>query len=151
MIAVVLRWLLPGFGAGMAAIALLGAPGRGTPPLASLWGPRVETVGTAAQIIESDARQTWPRTEIRVAWPPGSAAEAPVGALSVGHEPPTHRIVLQHEIARFPPGARITVRVADGQPWADATDGFAPAWTIAMTLLRSLPAAAGAFLNRALR
>ena len=52
MIGFVFRWLLPGFGLAMVAMALIGAPWRGEPPLASLWHPRVETVVTRAEIIE---------------------------------------------------------------------------------------------------
>ena len=150
MIAFVFRWLLPGFGLGMMAIALLGAPGRGTPPLATLWGERVATTVTAAEIVENDPRHTWPRTEIRVAWPPGGTTEAPVGALSASARP-QQRAALEAELTRFPPGARIMVRTADGQPWVDATDGFALAWTIGAVLLGGLVAAIGIFLNRALR
>lgn len=150
MIAFVFRWLLPGFGLGMLAVALLGAPGRGTPPLATLWGERVATTVTAAEIVENDPRHSWRRTEIRVAWPPGGTAEAPVGALSASARA-HQRAALETELARFPPGARIMVRTADGQPWADATDGFALAWTIGMALAGAMLAAVGLFLNRALR
>jgi hypothetical protein len=150
MIAFVFRWVMPGFGVGMVAMALLGAPGRGAPPLASLWSAPVQTVVTQARIIESEGVVLYPRTAVFVAWPPGSGQEARVGAMSIG-QPMTHRRVLEMEVARFPPGASITVRVAEGRPWADVTDSFALAWTIGMALLGSLLAAVGVFLNRALR
>jgi hypothetical protein len=92
----------------------------------------------------------YPRTAVFVAWPPGTGQEAKVGAMSIG-QPMTHRRALEMEIARYPAGAPITVRVAAGHPWADATDGFALAWTIGMALLGSLLAAVGIVLNRALR
>lgn len=150
MIAFVFRWVLPGFGLGMVAMALLGAPGRGEPPLASLWGGRVETVVTAARIVEDPARFTLPRTEITVAWPPGTAGEAPVGGLYVSARP-NRRAALETVIARFPPGMPLTVRVAHGRPWADRTDLFALAWTLGAVFLGGLVAAVGIVLNRALR
>ena len=144
------RWLVPAVGLAFVAIGLAGAPGRGEPPLASLWGGRAETVVTSARILDNDPRFTWPRTEVRVAWPPGSTGEAPVGGLYLSARP-NHLAVLDAELARFPAGRPITVRVAYGQPWADRTDGFALAWTIGAVLLGGLVAAIGIFLNRALR
>lgn len=105
---------------------------------------------TAARILRDDPRFTWPRTEIRVAWPPGGSGEAPVGGLYLSARP-NHLVVLEAELARFPPGRRIVVRMAGGQPWADRTDGFALAWTIGAVLLGGLVAAIGIVLNRALR
>lgn len=150
MIGAVFRWVLPGFGLAMVAMALLGAPGRGAPPLASLWNARVETTVARAEILEADGAFLYPRTGVFVAWPPGSGGTAMVGAMSIG-QPMTHRRILEMEVERFPPGAPITVRVADGRPWADATDGFALAWTIGMALLGALLAVVGVVLNRALR
>ena len=150
MIGFVFRWLFPAVGLAFVAIGLLGAPGRGEPPLGSLWGGRVETVVTAARILENDPRFTWPRTEIAVAWPPGGAGEAPVGGLYLSARP-GHRAALEAEIAKYPPGTPVTVRVAHGQPWADRTDGFALGWTIGAVLLGGLVAAVGIVLNRALR
>lgn len=148
MIAFVFRWLFPMAGLGFLAVGLLGAPGRGDPPLASLWGGRAETVVTSGAIIRAGG--TWPRTEIRVAWPPGSATEAAVGALGVGARP--NRLdLLEAELARFPPGTPIRVRIARGLPHADRTDVFALAWTIGAVLLGGLVAAVGIVLNRALR
>lgn len=150
MIRFVFRWLLPGFGLAMVAMALVGAPGRGEPPLASLWHARLDSVVTRAEIIEADGPFPYPRTAIFVAWPPGSGGEAAVGGMSIG-QPMTHRRILEMEIARFPPGTPITLRVAGGRPWADRTDRFALAWTIGMAMLGALLAAIGVFLNRALR
>ncbi|WP_198372636.1 hypothetical protein [Roseomonas rosulenta] len=150
MIGFVFRWLLPAFGLGMVAMALLGAPGRGAPPLESLWHAPVQTTVTRARIIEPDGVFPYARTAVLVAWPPGSGEEAEVGAMSIG-EQTTHRRVLEMEVARFPAGTPITVRVAGGRPWADVADGFALAWTIGMTLLGSLLAAVGLFVNRVLR
>lgn len=150
MIGFVFRWLLPAFGLGMVAVALLRAPGRGAPPLASLWNAPVQTTITRAAVIEPHGVFPYARTAIFVAWPPGSGAEAMVGGLSIG-EQRVHRRVLEMEVARFPPGMPVTVRVAQGLPWADVTDGFALAWTIGMTLLGALLAAVGAFVNRVLR
>ena len=149
-IGVVFRWVFPAVGLLFVAVGALGAPGRGTPPLASLWGGRVETVVTSARIVEDDPRQSWPHTEIRVAWPPGGTGEAVVGALSIRARGP-NRPALDQEIARFPPGTPITVRVADHKPYADVTDIFALVWTIGALLLGSLVAGIGFVLNRALR
>lgn len=150
MVGFVLRWIFPAVGLFFVAIGLIGAPGRGSPPLASLWGGRVDTVVVAARIVANDPQQAWPHTEIRVAWPPGSRTEAVVGALSVRARG-RHRAVLDEEIAGFLPGTPITVRVADGRPYADVTDVFALVWTIGAVVLGSLVAAVGLLLNRALR
>ena len=150
MIRFAFRWLFPAVGLAFVTIGLVGAPGRGDPPLATLWGGRTETVVTAARIIEGDPRSTWPRTEIRVAWPPGGMDESPVGGLSVSARP-QWRARLDAEIARHPIGARITVRIAHQRPWADRTDIFALAWTVGAVVLGGLVAAAGMLANRVLR
>lgn len=150
MIAFVFRWLFPAIGLAFVAAGLLGAPGRGEPPLASLWGGRAGTVVTSARIIENDPRHTLPRTEVRVTWPPGSATEAPVGGLYLSARP-RGRAALEAEVARFPAGTPITVRIAEGRPWADRTDVFALIWTLGAVLLGGIVAAIGLVLNRALR
>jgi hypothetical protein len=150
VIGFVFRWVFPAVGLAFVALGLAGAPARGEPPLASLWGGRVETVVTAARIVEDPARFTWPRSEVLVAWPPGSASQAPVGGLYVSARP-NQRAPLEAEIARFPPGMPLTVRVAQGGPWADRTDLFALAWTVGAVFLGGLVAAVGIVLNRALR
>jgi hypothetical protein len=150
MIAFVFRWVFPAIGLLFLAIGLAGAPGRGSPPLASLWGGRAETVVTAARIVDDDPLQRWPYTEISVAWPPGSPQTAMVGALSVRARP-AQRDVLEREIARLAPGTPIIVRVAGGRPFADVTDVFALLWTAGAVLLGGLVAAIGIVLNRALR
>lgn len=148
MIAVVFRWIFPMVGLCFLAVGVLGAPGRGDPPLASLWGERAETVVTSGRIVTAGG--TWPRTEIRVAWPPGSATEAPVGSLGL-HARPNRLDLLEAELARFRPGTPIRVRIARGLPHADRTDAFALAWTIGAVLLGGLVAAVGVVLNRVLR
>ncbi len=150
MIGFVFRWVFPAVGLAFVALGLGGAPGRGEPPLASLWGGRVETVVTEARIVEDLSRFTWPRSEVLVAWPPGSAGQAPVGGLYVSARP-NQRAALAAEIARFPPGMPLTVRVAQGQPWADRTDLFALGWTLGAVFLGGLVAAVGIALNRMLR
>ena len=148
MIAFVFRWVFALVGLVFLAIALLGAPERGNPPLASLWGGRADTLVTAALIIEPE--RSWPHTEIRVAWPPGSGTEMPVGGLSIRARP-SQRAGLDAEVARFPAGSPITVRVAGGLPYADRTDLAALIWTLGAVFLGGLVAAVGIFINRALR
>jgi hypothetical protein len=150
MIVFVFRWVFPAVGLLFLTIGLIGAPGRGSPPLASLWGGRAEAVVTAARIVEDDPLQNWPYTQVSVAWPPGSSRTAVVGALTERARP-SQRAVLEPVVARFPAGTRITVRVAGGRPYADVTDVFALLWTIGAVLLGGLVAAIGVVLNRALR
>ncbi len=150
MVVFVFRWVFPLVGLAFLAAGLLGAPQRGDPPLASLWGGRADTVVTVARIVDDPARGYPPRTEIRVVWPPRSGTEMPVGGLSVSARP-RYRETLQAELARFPPGLPIRVRVADGLPYADRTDPFALLWTIGAVFLGGLVAAIGVLLNRTLR
>ena len=148
MVAFVFRWLFPAVGLAVLGLGLAGAPGRGDPPLASLWGGRMEAAVTSGHIVTADS--TWPRTEIRVTWPPGSTTVAAVGSLSISARP-NQRDPLRAELARFPPGSVISVRVAHGMPYADRTDIFALVWTVGAVLLGGLVAAIGIVINRSLR
>jgi hypothetical protein len=150
MIPFVFRWVFPLVGLAFLAVGLWGAPDRGNPPLASLWGGRAETVVSAATIIETDGHHTWPRTEIRVVWPPGGVTDMPVGGLSVRRRP-SQRSQLEAALARHPPGSPITVRIAGGLPYDDRTDWFALIWTLGAVFLGGLVAAVGIVANRVLR
>jgi hypothetical protein len=146
VIAAVLRWALPAMGLLSMGVALLGAPSRGTPPLASLF-QRAE-----ARVLSVELRDVTPpggqrRVEIRIelAWPPGGEGRALLGAAD--------RLPLPAEdvIAAHPPGSTLRVRVSQGQPWADVTDAFALGWTLFVALLGAALTTLGAFFHRALR
>lgn len=144
----VFRYVFLVVGYGFVLIGIIGAPGRGEPPLASLLHSTEARVVTSEVVEESRSGgriRHWPRIE--VAWPDAtSGLAAEVRALGPSSRPEAEAVVAENR-----PGTMMRVRVAEGRPWADRTDRFALVWTIGAVLLGGLVGTVGLVINRALR
>lgn len=141
-----LRWVLPAMGLVALGVALIGAPTRGVPPLASmLQREEARVLSATLRDVTPPGGQRRVQILIELAWPSGDQGRALLGGAD--------RLPLSPEgvIAAHPPGSKLRVRVAGGQPWADVTDLFALGWTLFIALLGAGLAAVGVVLNRALR
>lgn len=144
----VFRYVFLIVGYGFVLIGIVGAPGRGEPPLASLL-QRTEARVVGADVVEGRRAggRPWSRPRIEVAWPdPASGLVAEVQAMPEGSRAEAEAVVAQNR-----PGTMMRVRVAEGRPWADRTDVFALVWTIGAVLLGGLVGTVGLVINRALR
>ncbi len=146
----VFRWVFIVVGGFFFVVGLLGAPTRGTPPLASL-AERAETTVADSEVVLTGYVGGNPRwaPRVRVRWPPGGADVALVGAMNVGVDR-GNRAISQALVDRWPAGTPIRVRVAEGLPWADTIDWFALIWTIGAVVLGGIVFLVGVLVNRVL-
>lgn len=145
------RWVFIVAGGFFFVVGLVGAPTRGTPPLASL-SERVDTTVVDSEVVITGYVGGNPRwaPRVRVRWPPGGEDIAVVGALNAGIDR-GDRAVSQTLVERWPAGSPIRVRVAQGLPWADTIDWFALIWTIGAVVLGAIVLLVGVLVNRVLK